>query len=274
MSRQWSFEEKKLRGVSALLFDNDGVLAPYGDGVNEIYQSIIANAACQLGVPMTYEEARAAAKESYDRCGLGYDVFVREHGVCLRTIHHAVYDEMIKDEWFFRLVKKSEQTEKTRTLLQEVCEVHEIPVGILSHSSRPYLNRVTEYLGYAPFIPEENRFSLEDELYGKKNEDHRVFHDVASKMGFGLNEILFADDTTVNLHIPCTRLFMKVAQVGPFKGNGERECLPVDFCVRNVNELLEMFIAAKDPKPSEDFRNQRQVSSAPVRNKPLSTAQM
>jgi FMN phosphatase YigB (HAD superfamily) len=126
---------------------------------------------------------------------------------------------------------------------------------MITHSARPWAQKVLAHLDLLDWFPADNILALEDFNFEFKHESQASFDAAVAQIGLPASQILFIDDTIRNLKIPA-----EMGMLTCYINHGRKpEELP-DYVDISSNSTLTLLNTIKDLK-KEDRRERQEAAS-------------
>jgi len=75
--------DDRLRGLTGMLWDLDNTLYRLDELLSDSFNIAISRAALDAGLPLSFEDAVAMARTSYEKTGYSGRYFVEQYGPCI-----------------------------------------------------------------------------------------------------------------------------------------------------------------------------------------------
>jgi FMN phosphatase YigB (HAD superfamily) len=217
--------------IRGIIFDLDHTLYQHSDMRFELYALATAQAALNMGLSATFEQAKAIAVESNAETGGEFTHFVERHGLPPRELLHE-YDKVAARIFPDYVHAVEGLTDKFNRLSPDR------PRAVLTHSSSHWMEPMIRHVGLGSSFDPRLLFPQDhpDIKYRKKNESPEVFELVAQQMGVPMHQIAVVEDTAKNLILP---YLLGMYTVLVTWGEEPEEELPwVCETVNNVSDFL------------------------------------
>lgn len=181
---------KRLTAIEGIIWDLDNTLYRLDEVLQEAFNLSVARAAIDAGVPLRLGEAAKLARKSFLENGYSGQVFIDDYGISQRNLHfefHGFLDETV-----------IEKSQDTRALFVTLALRH----VLVTHSARPWAQKVLAHLNLQDWFPEKQILALEDYNFIYKHISGEAFDKAMSIMALASEKVLIVEDTLKNLRIP------------------------------------------------------------------------
>ena len=177
-----------------------------------------------LGVKLSFDEAKAKVKESYLNYRDGGEIFVRDYGIAPKDMFVAYH----KRKPIYPIVPYENVLEQLEKL---PCEQF-----IFSTSSREVCEKILKHIGLFDFF--KGRFySVEDFECYKKNENSDVYKKLCNKIGVDPKDCIFVDDSYSNLEF-AKEIGMTTVRIY-YNQNSAKDKPYIDAAYKGLQSLLD-----------------------------------
>lgn len=219
--------DDRLRGLTGMLWDLDNTLYRLDELLSDTFNMAIARAAIDAGLPLSYEDAVAMARTSYEKTGYSGRYFIEQYGLERNALHFAFHSHL--DE---KVINASRE-------LQQQLDRAPLCHGLITHGARDWAMRVLAHIGLRKHFPDDRVFALEDMGYEKKHESPRPFIAGLAALNMDPARVVMMEDLAENLAIPHR---MGMGTVWLHHGRVPDVVLShVDFTCANAVEFMDYF---------------------------------
>lgn len=145
-----------LSHIDGILWDLDGTLYRYDQVFIEACNIASAHTAIHLGLQLSFDEALALARTSFEKFGSSSHYFCKDHGIAYHDFHAPYHDRI--DE---SIIAKNDEMIASLELL-------DMPMAILTNASRPWVKRILAHTGMDHLFTDKTIIALEDVDYKPK----------------------------------------------------------------------------------------------------------
>lgn len=209
-----------IRGV---IWDLDNTLYRFDAMFEEACNRAAAKTICDMVEGLTYEEAFAAAEESYNTHGYSGKALIARYNLAYSD-YHFPYHETIDET----ILQKNDDMLRALAALDR-------PQVIVTNASRHWAEKVLAHLGMKQFFPDTHIISLEDSEFEAKAHSPRPFVMAQDILGCLPQNIVVVEDTVKNLSVPKSMGFY-TALIHHGRAPGERH----DFIDAEFSDTLEL----------------------------------
>lgn len=210
-----------------IVWDLDNTLYVEADEFKDLLDEATAIAAINdLGLDISFEEAKAKVAESYRLYRDGGEIFVREYGIDPEAIYKAYHKRKLDCTKtivpYTNLVAKLEKLQ---------CEQF-----IFSTSTREVCENILKHIGLYEFF-KDRYYSVEDFGVFKKNESAEVYKEFCRTIGVKPEECYFVDDSYSNLEcakdagMTTVRIF--------YRENSAKDKTYIDYAYKGIEGFLD-----------------------------------
>lgn len=219
------------------IFDLDNTLYREPPALSRACEVAMARAVADIVPGMTYETALQMAEDSNAKTGSVAAPFFEKFELNHADLHqhyHQYVDHLILP-----------RCENTKAAFAKIDRA-KIQLGILTHGSRGWAQRVLDHLGLAEFFDPDLIVPFEEPGYHYKHDSEIPFRHLIAKAekkagtAITMNEILMADDLERNLAVPHK---MGIKTVLILHGKPPSALPHADHQCEDVTELVQNFIA-------------------------------
>ncbi len=218
----------RFSSLKGVLWDLDNTLYTETDSLHEAFDHAIAAAALAQGVPMSLEEAKAAAKKSFIDHGYGARVFIEQMGVDARALHydlHPLVDETIITPH-----------DTLHDDLHDLVLAH----AIVTHGARDWALRVLDHLRLMPLFTPARIHALEDFDFHKKATSPVPFEKALDSLNLNPCDVIIVEDQERNLRIPhAMGMGTILLDYGARRGKPAADF--VDLVCHDVHDLIQRY---------------------------------
>lgn len=210
-----------------LIWDLDNTLYRITPEFADMLDEATAVAAIEdLGVPLSFDEAKAKVKESYATYRDGGEIFVREYGISPKDMFFAYHKR-----------KPIEPIVPYEGVLEKLSN---IPLNqyIFSTSTHEVCEKILHHIGLYDFF-KGRFFSVEDFECYKKNENSDVYKKLCEKLGIRPNDCIFVDDSYSNLEF-AKEIGMTTVRIY-YNSNSVKDKSYIDAAYKGLNAFLDDF---------------------------------
>ncbi len=232
---------RTVQEAKLVLLDFDGTFYPFTQEIDEHCNHEGAKAALELiskvasKVPLSYEEALEIRINSYRRHGTGVEEFCCLYGIDPKEWHHNYHDRL-KPDYIQSLQVSAEHF-----------RLGSVPLAILSHSNRGWIENVLCKFDLRDFFPDNTIFAFEDVGYHLKSNGGEAYRRTLASFGVEASNAVMVEDSLANL---------KSAKASGLKTvlitQGDKPDLArhpyVDHAFETLPEFLETISAMKLPE--------------------------
>ena len=179
-----------------------------------------------LGVKLSFDEAKAKVKQSYMTYRDGGEIFVREYGVSPKDMFFAYHNR----KPIAPIVPYEGILEKLEKL---PCRQY-----IFSTSTRDVCEKILKHIGLYDFF-KEKFFSVEDFGTYKKNENADVYIKLCQKINVDPKDCIFVDDSYSNLEF-AKQIGMTTVRIY-YNQNSAKDKTYIDAAYKGVQSFLDDF---------------------------------
>lgn len=179
-----------------------------------------------LGIKLSFDEAKAKVKQSYMTYRDGGEIFVREYGVSPKDMFFAYH----KRKPIAPIVPYEGILEKLEKL---PCRQY-----IFSTSTRDVCEKILKHIGLYDFF-KEKFFSVEDFGTYKKNENADVYIKLCQKINVDPKDCIFVDDSYSNLEF-AKQIGMTTVRIY-YNQNSAKDKTYIDAAYKGVQSFLDDF---------------------------------
>lgn len=179
-----------------------------------------------LGVKLSFDEAKAKVKQSYMTYRDGGEIFVKEYGVSPKDMFFAYHNRKPIDP----IVPYEGVLE---TLEKLPCKQY-----IFSTSTRDVCEKILKHIGLYDFF-RDNFFSVEDFDSYKKNENADVYIKLCQKINVDPNDCIFVDDSYSNLEF-AKQIGMTTVRIY-YNQNSSKDKPYIDAAYKGLQSFLDDF---------------------------------
>ena len=159
--------------------------------MDEAYEVAGAQAALDCGAPLSFEDAKRFAHESYERGQAYLEAFVEKFAID-KNKYHQRYHELIDHT-------KIEIPSNIGELFQNLGISNHV---LVTHGSRQWAERVIPYLGVEKWFPSDRIVTLEECGFEKKSASKLPFKRGIEILGLSADSIFVVEDSFANLSVP------------------------------------------------------------------------
>ena len=227
-----------------VIFDLDNTLYKEPPALSRACEEAMARAAADLIPGLSFEEALVKARESNDATGSVFSFFptyfseqraggAYDHAVIHETYHNYV-DHLILPV-----------CENTKEAFAKI-DKDQVALGLLTHGSRGWTNRVLTHLGLDEYFLPGLRVPIEDVDFHHKHESERPFHEIMKRASEHLGgsvsapQCMMVEDVPRNLSVARQLGMRTVLVTHGVQGQVQEDA---DFHVSSVGELIDNFLA-------------------------------
>lgn len=179
-----------------------------------------------LGVKLSFDEAKAKVKQSYMTYRDGGEIFVREYGVSPKDMFFAYHNR----KPIAPIVPYEGILEKLEKL---PCRQY-----IFSTSTRDVCEKILKHIGLYDFF-KGKFFSVEDFGTYKKNENADVYIKLCQKINVDPKDCIFVDDSYSNLEF-AKQIGMTTVRIY-YNQNSAKDKTYIDAAYKGVQSFLDDF---------------------------------
>ena len=179
-----------------------------------------------LGVKLSFDEAKAKVKQSYMTYRDGGEIFVREYGISPKDMFFAYHNRKPIDP----IVPYEGILEKLEKL---PCRQY-----IFSTSTRDVCEKILKHIGLYDFF-NLKFFSVEDFGTYKKNENADVYIKLCQKINVDPKDCIFVDDSYSNLEF-AKQIGMTTVRIY-YNQNSAKDKTYIDAAYKGVQSFLDDF---------------------------------
>lgn len=179
-----------LKPAKLFIWDLDNVIYPYDTAFYVACDAAAARAAIEFGVNLSYDNALAAAKRSYETTGSSQTVFIRDYGIPQADMHRR-YHELHGTDFLKPDPRMIEAFKRTHA-------IH----AILTHSSTEWAMRVLKARGLDKFFKPEMIIGAEQVRFARKDHSRVPFEHILALTGTRAEDAMMIEDTPANLRHP------------------------------------------------------------------------
>lgn len=216
--------ETRLRGLRGMLWDLDNTLYRLDDILSDTFNVAISRAAIDAGLPLSFENAVAMARTSYEKTGYSGRYFVEQFGMDRNALHFAFHRHLNE-----KVISASQE-------LQHYMDRARLSHCLITHGAHDWAVRVLQHIGLHHHFPDECIFALEDMAFEKKHESRRPFLQGLKALNLPADNVLVMEDLAENLVIPKA---MGLGTVWLHHGQAPDKMPPhVDYMCANAVEFM------------------------------------
>ena len=219
--------DDRLKTLTGMLWDLDNTLYRLDELLSDTFNVAISKAAIDAGLPLSFEDAVAMARTSYEKTGYSGRYFVEQYGLDRNALHFAFHDHL------------DEKVIAVSLELQAQLDRASLSHALITHGARGWAMRVLAHIGLRHHFPEDRVFALEDMGYEKKHESPRPFIAGLRALNMDPRHVVMMEDLAENLVIPHR---MGMGTVWLHHGRVP-DVVPshVDFTCANAVEFMDYF---------------------------------
>lgn len=170
-----------------LIWDLDNTLYRITSEIGHNLDKTMAKVAVEdLGIPLSFEEALNAVKESFAKYRDGGEIFYNEHGVDIKEFYEKYHANVPHNN----IVPFEGLGDELRSL--------DAQQYIFTYSTIELATRIVKQIGLWDVF-QGRIYSVENFNTYKKNEDEKVYVDLCKKIGHAPEDCMFIDDSYSNL---------------------------------------------------------------------------
>ncbi|MDD5586363.1 MAG: HAD hydrolase-like protein [Alphaproteobacteria bacterium] len=196
--------EKAVQDLKLVLLDFDGTIYRFTEEFERHCHEVAVETALtlcgQFGVSMTRGEAMVRAEQSYKDFGSSFAVFQKEYKFST-SLWHDLYHQRLEQDYV--------HVDPLTVAGLRACP---LPLAVLSHSNRGWVNSAIKRFGMDGIIPPERVFGLEDVGFNFKSQSEEPYRIVLDKTGFLAGQTAMVEDSLLNL-IPAKNFGMKTVHI-------------------------------------------------------------
>lgn len=176
-----------IRGV---IWDLDNTLYRFDTVFEDACNSAAAKTICGMVDGLTFEEAFAAAEESYNTHGYSGKALIARYNLAYSDYHFPFHESI--DETILA---------RNDAMLNALARLGR-PQVIVTNASRHWAEKVLTHLNMKSFFPDTHIIPLEDSEFEAKAHSKRPFVMAQDILGCPMQNILVVEDTVKNLSVP------------------------------------------------------------------------
>lgn len=175
-----------------VIFDLDNTLYREPPELSRACEEAMARAAADMVEGLTYEAALYISQTSNHQTGSVRTYFTERYEIDPAALHERYHEEV--DHLILPVCQD------TRAAFAEINQ-EEIALGLLTHGSRGWTDRVLGHLGLSLFFPEELRIAIEDVDFEHKHESEKPFLEMLQRADVETAQAVMVEDVSRNLQV-------------------------------------------------------------------------
>lgn len=216
--------------IKTIIWDLDNTLYKFDKNQVDAWNRTAANYAIQNGANINFEQAYKLAEEGWlNHRDSGY-FFKTEYGINPRDMHIGV-NKMLPESIVIPCLE-------TPDLMNNMRDYRHV---LLTLSIKDWANRVLNHTQLAEFFEPEFVFGAEDYNFEDKAHSPRGILTALDKIGGNSNEVMFVEDTLVNLKPVKEHTGVHTVYLHHNRAVNENDMTHVDLSVQDTPELLRWF---------------------------------
>lgn len=210
-----------------IIWDLDNTLYRITPEYSDILDGVMARVLVEeIGVNLTYDEAKSKVKESFKKYRDGGEIFYKEYGVDEIEFYHAYHNNVPVDY--------IEPYQDLPSILAKL----DVQQYIFTNSTQNLAEKILKKIGlYEVF--EGRIYSVEDFDNLKKNETPNVYYWLCQKIGVDPKDCIFVDDSYSNLKYP-KQIGMTTVRLF-YNENSSNDKAYIDASYKGINGFLEAY---------------------------------
>ena len=182
-----------------------------------------------LGVPLSFKEAKEKVTESYRIYRNGGEIFYRDYGVDPAKLFYAYHQR--------------KPVEKITAYPGLLDKIKKIPAEqyIFTASDRYASEKILKHIGLYDYF-KDRFYSVEDFGVYKKNESADVYRQYCRKIGVSPEECVFVDDSYSNLEF-AKEVGMITVRIY-YNNNSAKDKTYIDYAYKGVESFIDAVLAS------------------------------